>query len=264
MKNLVTNYPVVNPLSTKITGWGNLNNDSDNDRKKTTPNLKLNNDNFRCDNFIVNPKDYHVLFSGCSVSFGNGLEEEEIWTKKIYNKINNIKKCSGYFNLAMPGISNFEIVANIFKYIYNFGNPDVIFICLTGINRRYVEDYYDNDIKIKTIKHAMYKKNKKDEFYPLLPIHSFHYLFFLEMYCKSNNINLYYFSWEDGISKKFELERYIQINQIECDSFIKDNLLDNIENKYYITARDGLHFGTAYHDYWSDLLYNIYYKEVLL
>ena len=59
---------------------------------------EMNNLNFRSENFVNNHKDFHVIFSGCSQTFGTGLLEEELWAKNLYTLLNNKTQCSGYFN----------------------------------------------------------------------------------------------------------------------------------------------------------------------
>ena len=130
--SLIIVHQVLNLFEKKITGH------KSNLGKEINPDLKHNSNNFRCEEFKKNHKDTHILFSGCSVTYGQGLLEDEIWAKKLYNKIKQEIPVSGFFNLGVVGIGICDIVANIFKYIDNFGKPDLIFILLPPIQRRYV------------------------------------------------------------------------------------------------------------------------------
>ena len=80
---------------------------------------------FRCDEFKKEQDGKHVLFTGCSVTQGVGLELEEVWAHKLYTKISENEKVSGYYNLGVPASGIFFIVSNLFKYFNSYGtiNP---------------------------------------------------------------------------------------------------------------------------------------------
>lgn len=245
---------VLNLFEKKITGYNK------NTPKEFSPDLKHNSDNFRCEEFKKNHKDTHILFSGCSVTYGLGLLEDEIWAKKLYNKIKQEIPVSGFFNLGITGTGICDIVANIFKYIDNFGKPDLIFICIPSMHRRYFWNEITDRNNEKNIYHYVYQPNEKDEFLPIIEVHSFHYLMFLEMFCKSNNIKLYYFSYNKYFPK-MELERFFKIDQELLKEKVTEYCTNNPNNKNAITARDKKHFGEAYHEFWADFCYNLYKED---
>lgn len=268
MSNPKTNHLVLNKFSKDLDGWGNL------FKELADVEIKLNSKNFRCEEFGTNQNKEHLLFSGCSTTFGYGLEEDELWSKKLYKKIKKDKEVSGYFNLAMPGIGCLEIVANIFKYINKFGNPNAIFIALPDVYRDYVEIDYSvktNSNEIKTtdkdrgpdylVRHAIYDKNIYDKSSEICKINIFHYLLFLETYCKSNNIKLYYFSWDHKFPK-MDLDRFFIFSEDSFIDFFKKNTNNYLKEKYAVTSRDDHHVGTAYHDFWCDSFYDIYTRGV--
>jgi hypothetical protein len=256
MKNPKTNHPVLNKLSKDLDGWGNL------FKELVDVEIKLNSKNFRCEEFVTNHNKEHLLFSGCSATFGYGLEEDELWSKKLYKKIKKDKEVSGYFNLAMPGIGCLEIVANIFKYINKFGNPNAIFIALPDVYRDYVEiNSSENDKNPKySVRHAIYDNKIYDKSLEVSKIRTFHYLLLLETYCKSNSIRLYYFSWDQEFPK-MDLSRFFIFPQNDFIDFFKKNADNFAKEKYAVTSRDDHHVGTAYHDFWCDSFYNIYTGE---
>jgi hypothetical protein len=225
-----------------------------------TPDLKLNSDGFRSDEFKKNHEEKHILFSGCSVTYGLGLLENETWAKKLYNKINKEVHLSGFFNLALPGTGICDIVANIFKYINNYGKPESIFICLPNVQRRYA--LYSKDSKKihdKKIHHAVYDDKGRDEFSDIIQIHSFHYLMFLEMFCKSNNVNLFYFSYNTMFAS-MELDNFAQIDRRDFIRTLAEFCIKNPDNQFSLSARDGDHFGEAYHEYWANFCHEMYAK----
>jgi len=228
--------------------------------KLTTPGLKLNSHGFRSDEFKTDHNGKHILFSGCSVTFGSGLEEKEIWAKKIYEKIKTEIDVSGFFNLAMPGVGVCDIVANVFKYISNFGKPSIIFLCLPPVQRRYVSKS-KNQKDFLEIYHCQYKNNEVDEYYDIIQIHIFHYLMFLEMFCKEQNIKLYYFSYSLNYTEMF-LNRFFKINEKNQTNYVAKFCINNPQNKYAEYARDSIHHGEGYHNFWFNHLYSLYKEEL--
>jgi len=140
---------------------------------------RKNNYGYRCDDFTNKHDKKHILFSGCSMTAGNGLEESETWAKMLYEELNKNDEYSGYFNLAISGGAVITIIHNIFKYFKLFGNPEVIFLLLPPIDR-------DNAFHVK-------------DFYE--QIFFYNYLM-LEQYCFSNKITLITTFWKDYQDRK--------------------------------------------------------------
>lgn len=256
------NYLVRNYLSKDLIGWGLQDNDNG-IGISSTPDLKLNNFDFRCDDFKQDHLGEHILFSGCSIAYGSGLLQNEIWTQKIYDKIKKHRSVSGYFNLSMPGISTFEIITNIFKYINKFGKPNTIFINLPNPHRTYMFDSIGYGEKGEIgIKHAIYKNGIIDDYSRALIVFAFQYLFMLETYCKDNNIRLYCFSWSEEHYDQMDLDRFFITDMKAINEFVQQYAIDHPDDKYSITGRDNLHYGTGYHEYWSNYFYDMYMNEL--
>ena len=215
----------------KLAGLGHQRFEMD---RMNAPDLRINSHGFRSDEFKKNHDKRHILFSGCSVTYGIGLLENEIWAKKLYNKLNIKNDLSGFFNLGLPGTSIFDIVSN----------PDT----------RNIKDQTVDPIN--KIFHGVYKDNKKDEFSDTLHIYAYHYLMFLEMFCKSNNIDLFYFCYNNNYIS-MELDRFFEINKKDFQNKLTQFSIDNPNNKYALYARDNSHYGEAYHSYWADFCYKI-------
>ena len=135
---------------------------------------KKNNYGYRCDDFIEKHDKKHILFSGCSMTVGNGLEESETWAKMLYEELNKNNEYSGYFNLAISGYSVAKIIYNLFKYFKLFENPETIFLLLPPIDR----------------KDIFYKDSVCEEMF-------FYNYLMLEQYCYSNKIKLISTFWKD-------------------------------------------------------------------
>jgi hypothetical protein len=88
---------------------------------KDTVNIHENKHGYRSPEFTKNV-DY--LFSGCSVTYGTGLEEKDIWYKMLAKDIG----CS-YSSVACAGDSVVAQVLKIFANIKEFGNPKNL-VCL--------------------------------------------------------------------------------------------------------------------------------------
>lgn len=262
MDKIKINHLVLNKFSRELDGWGHRFKD------ESLTDLTLNSKNFRCEEFTDKHEGEHLLFSGCSTTFGVGLEEDEVWSKKIYNHIKQDKKVSGYFNLAMPGIGCLEIVANIFKYIDQFGKPDAIFISLPDIQRNYIpinnetKEILDTNINIEDglTRHGRYTEGFDEKSLDVLKINTFHYLLFLELYCKSNNIKLYMFSWDYNFPD-MDLKTFWVFPKADFINYFKEHAEDLIQDRYAITSRDNEHVGTSYHYFWGQSLYDMYTKE---
>lgn len=186
---------------------------------------KLNSDGLRSDEFKKNPESPHILFAGCSVTCGIGVNIQDTWAYKLYSDFEN---ASGFFNVSLPGGSPTEIISNIFKYIDQYGKPDYIFILLPPIHRdgRYVtKDYIDRIV--------------------------YNYYRSLEIFCNFNGIKLLSSSW--ALKNEFDF-----LNDLDTFFEIK---VDDVE--YYggdILGDDGHHPGSAAHLVW----YNEFKKRIRL
>jgi len=254
--------------------------------------FKVNSLLFRSDQFTKNHEGKHILFSGCSNTYGYSLYNKEIWPWLLYNKIKEKEKVSGYYNLAIPGTGVFEIVTNIFKYINKYTKPDVIFINLPHVGRFYSlleVSREENNVKFASefnLKQLIrnpnigvyynsiynYAKNEKDgdetshaaviEKY----INVYQYLMMLEIFCKLNNIQLYIYShntFSNFILSQVDLSSF-SIMEKDLDNgrgffkLVQEYISNNKDDKFALTGRDGVHGGTGYHHAWASLAYDWY------
>lgn len=213
---------------------------------------------YRSNNFLTKHDGKHVLFSGCSNTFGFGLNQDETWSKILYDKINKDVKCSGYFNLSIPGGGIQLIISNLFRYFKEFGNPDYLFLNLPEHGRfmGYIEDlqsYTKVTFEIKDV--------ELEKFFSII---NYQYYLMLEQYCKTNNIKLYSTSWIVG--NPINLENKDFFSSFETFYFIdpKEMLKDVVKNEkkhnleYYFYARDNNHKGAGYHIWLANFVHDIY------
>jgi len=233
---------------------------------------EINSNGYRSEEFKNKHDNTHILFNGCSQTWGIGLLQNEIWSKKLYNLISCNIKTSGYFNLAVPGSSLCNQIIDIFKYCKTYGIPNFIFLNFPPMGRMYAYDKYNN--------HYIDASYSQNSFY-LFNIIEFQYYFMLQEYCEKNKIKLFTFSWGDFENSNFGLindlwsngkesllknlskyiynfNSYYKINSIDLFNFIQSYKEKYKNDKYFELARDNAHFGTAYHEYWSQFMYDKY------
>lgn len=248
------------PIS-KINNYEYLSESFKNNNSKNLKN-EINKNGYRCDSFTDKHEGTHVLFSGCSVTFGSGLELNDTWAKKVYDKISKIEKTSGYFNIGVWGNSILNQISDLFKYFYTYGNPNTIFICIPDLSRFYVYDL-DN----KNIVDGLYNKQSQN----IINLLSYQYYLMLYQYCNVNNIRLITFSWftvEDKTTNDFEESKikyfntFYDFNLEDLAEFVKNFSEKNPNMLNVLDAMDGEHMGIAYHEFWADFIYEKYLNQL--
>jgi hypothetical protein len=242
------------------------------DFKKENPSLnkdEINNHGFRSDNFKKEHEFNHILFAGCSYTWGVGLDIEEVWSKTIYNEISKNTKCSGFFNIGIPGSSIINQIFYIFKYCQIYGNPNTIFFNIPDLKRFY---FYNN--KDKNFYEGGYDQGFIEKIVEVL---SFQYYYILEQYCNTNNIKLYSFSWyrSENTKSKFisngvdtdtvlkNFKTFYAYSTNELIDFVFDYSQNNKNDKFLELARDTNHLGTAYHAFWSHFILDKFNASML-
>jgi hypothetical protein len=232
-----------------------------------------NSNGYRSDDFTKTHNGKHVLFLGDSFAFGEGLDKEDTWCYKVYSKIKETEPVSGFFNLGLPGSSIGDSIDQFFKYCSLYGNPEEVFFITTELDR--------------DLKYVL--PESLDSF-------NFRMYFYLDQYCKSNNINLYSFSWlkSIGLYSK-EPDRYLYkivdgirtIRPLWVEQAKRQEQKYNIETlksfksfydysgkemleKVYrfdkksktkhksLWAHDQVHPGTSFHDFYAEFIHSKY------
>ena len=216
-------------------------------------NYKLNNFGHRCDDFKKIHNKKHILFAGCSFTFGEGVGYKENWSGRLYSLLENIYECDGYYSLGFQNGVVSQIVHNIIRYCENFGDPEIIICMLPDAVRKitvndsneFIIDYKFNDIESAEGRSRAY-----------------HNIFFLEKYCSLKNIKLVWSTWHKGDAefyKKIPLNNFLLIKD--------EDILLNAKNKneknhpLYKIARDHSHPGLRYHDGLANIFYDYLTKD---
>ena len=183
-------------------------------------------------NFGYRSNDWHtgssILAVGCSNTSGIGVPIKHSWPQILSSKINKDVR-----NLSIPGSSIMTLVSKMFAYFKEFGNPEIIFclfpdpfrITLPGnsklISGEYTKDSIMHDIYLEKYSDSPVSNRSKYSRIPhkyedVLPLElsiflSSQVIHLLEQYCNSNNIKLFWSSWNNQFSNT--------INSIETKIF---------------------------------------------
>lgn len=225
--------------------------------------FKINSHGLRSDEFTATHDGLHILFAGCSITFGDGMFEEYIWARKVYDMISSQEKTSGYYNVGVPGFNHSQIYLQIFTYIEKFGNPDYLFINFPDLKR--LISYGVDFNAVTTTVLAMQKS--------------------LELYCKANGIKLIAFSWDEKTCLDFTdkmdnpndmLYQFTEDPRFAFDyGFYRFNHNDRVKHymefdvnnkdhkysKFLLRGFDIVHPGIAEHDFYAKFAYETW-KEI--
>jgi hypothetical protein len=230
------------------------------------PDIILNSNGYRSDEFSLHHDGKHIVFSGCSNTFGLGLKKEEMWSSKLLSKIVlSGQMVSGNFNISYPGAGVFEIVTNTIRYCNLYGMPDIIFVQILDEGRFYdIDDRNKDQVKNVILRMPNTPFPFAEKFLKQLRLHNYQYLMMLEAFCKTNGIELFILSWKNKryFEEDVDLENFYNsdIDKVaeSASMYMEKNPKDNLALK----ARDGKHPGIAIQEYWADFAFNLYNKSV--
>lgn len=201
----------------------------------------------RADEFIKDHSGKHILFAGCSVTFGEGLPEDYIWPRLVYNAISKTEELSGYFNISINGATHIEIMDQISQYIKDFGNPDTIFVNFPDTERMLSAHF------------------PKDDVNRVLPRYKD-----LELYCSNHSIKLVSFSHyepynigfphqdipdKDPMTEISERKTFYKFNMKDYDDrmfVLGQRPLPPVMEGYRIRALDDSHPGVDTHAFFAE------------
>jgi hypothetical protein len=216
---------------------------------------------YRSDEFTTEHNGKHILFAGCSVTYGDSLPEHLIWPKIVYERISSQEKTSGFFNLGKPGASTLDILNSVSEYINTYGRPDVIFILFPDKIR---DATHFGVIENPMLENKLYSTGV--QMYRLLR----------DMMTANGGIVLST-SWDEEATLTLNdtsgRTKYYPISLEESfQQFLYNDLVEYIykfdeQNKdhpfkdFILKAADLAHPGIAEHEFYANLLYNGYYEK---
>jgi hypothetical protein len=246
---------------------------------------ELNNYGQRCENFLEldNGKN-NILFAGCSITFGMGINKENVWSKKVYNYF--LDENSGRYNsISYIGGGVQDLVSSIFDYCKLFGMPNTIFFLMPDFTRTII---YEDNTKEKSLNKGrsnylysqfnLYdyishknKENVSDENIYENLFQTLQYYKILENFCLINNIKLISSSWNystNAIFETFSFETYYLFFDKEerekrifekHQNYLKNsNLLTEKEKDTLLIAADKAHPGICEHEVIADRMIEFY------
>ena len=249
----------------------------------------LNSFRFRSDEFSNIHDGRHILFAGCSETFGCGDVLEKTWSHILYKRISNDIKVSGYYSIGLPGAGFQDIINSTLEYIKEY-SPEDIFVLFPNLERfigfengRYIprirrtagnwsfnEGWLNDVLKIKTsLKYKKYKSFDTRDPNELF-VNFILQLKLLEEVCKSKNINLFYSTWAiSGLNKRHidlnqTMKEYIINNPGEIKRYFSVSFQDMFEVQKEIQTTDlpyrkpDGHYGDLFHKKWSEEFYGFY------
>jgi len=180
-----------------------------------------------------------ILASGCSITFGLGVPEDGRWTNLLSKKINR-----SVTNLGGPGASVESTCLGIIQYCLNTKMPKDIFCLFPDFFRSMVlvdKEFYKSrvnrgDMGTKDNLEYIYcnpviitenksffmevedQKYIEDSTSPhQLIVNAVNYIYVLEAFCLSNNINLYWTTWNAPSS--YILEELSKMKNFKLKNF---------------------------------------------
>jgi hypothetical protein len=177
-----------------------------------------------------------IIASGCSITFGLGVPELARWSNLLSNKINK-----NVVNLGIEGASIKSICTDIIKYCINKKMPKEIFCFFPGFFRNTIvvdkefykpseEDppafdflrliYAELDIDnykdfIVTSRDREYTKNLVSPHQLILD--SVNFIYTLESFCLTNNIKLYWTTWD--LKSSLVMKELLNIEDFKLKNF---------------------------------------------
>jgi hypothetical protein len=203
---------------------------------------------YRCPEFRPLPDGgKNVVVLGCSHTFGEGLEENEIWISQVAKQSNKILR---WWNLGQPGASA-DLMIRILYGTEKVLFPKIIIACWPAQSRRerldqIPQNLTSNDALLKT------ENNNTDRNNFLKNV------FLLEKFAEKNQAKTFHCFAEDV----YELDNTLQVLK---DYTIKNcwpewdrhHLADAKRDiiKTPSLARDGVHYGSEHHQVFARKFY---------
>lgn len=205
---------------------------------------KINQHGFRYNEPVGNKI---LLAVGCSITFGQGLPEENIYA-------NIVSKELGYecVNVSLPGTGPDVQLVNATWALQKY-KPEIVLFYMSTPDRRFLANrhgfvnhipHLDNSILNKIEKQVFIMLDQKFEMTRILQV-GWQMYSFIEL-CKQFNAKLYFRCW-DG-------EAYEMFRQFDFINYTTD--LGNLNSKIDL-ARDLLHAGIESHKEFAERILNV-------
>jgi hypothetical protein len=217
-----------------------------------------------------------VLASGCSITFGIGVPEDGRWTNLLSNRMNE-----SVMNLGNPGASVATICNHLIHYCMNNKMPKEIFCLMPDFFRSMVvvdKEFYNSEAKRENVgkndflelmfcnprfktdgggliyMETKNKQNIEDSVSPhQLILNAVNAIYTLESFCLSNNIKLYWTTWDRASSmimyelsniEDFKLKKFVPF----YPRYATDHLQNFIKSSCILDHDSEFKDNTCWHD----------------
>lgn len=217
--------------------------------KQKIDGYSVNSHGYRCPEFTPLPDGgKNVVVLGCSHTFGEGLNESEVWVSQLEKLLNN--KQLRFWNLGQPGAS----VDKCIRILYGSERvlfPKIIIVCWPAVSRRERLDHYPQSL---TGDNPLLKtENDYTDRYNFLKC-----VFQTEKFAEYNNAKVFH-CFADEV---FPLTKVSVLNETSLKTcwpewdhhHLPDAKRDVIREPSL--ARDGTHYGIEHHSTFARKFYN--------
>lgn len=232
----------------------------------------FNSHGLRSDEFSPEHDGLHVVYAGCSFTFGEAMPVSHTWPKRLHNLLSNNIKLSGFYNIGFPGASITQVVNQIIAYSKEFAIPDVLFVNLPDIGReRLVQDSpFDKKTPYSTIHEIPSDRLAVDNIR--------HGINALVFFASSLGVKLFVGSWASSHERDISLRdkfgdplailrtQMVQFNEdvdFLIQKFPETVIIEEDAGRKDLLARglDGGHPGTLIHMEYADIFYKAFMED---
>lgn len=221
---------------------------------------KLNSQGYRCREFSPLPNGgKNVAVLGCSHTFGEGLDDSEIWISQLEKLLNNTSL--RFWNLAHPGASPDLCVRTLYgseKVIF----PKIIIVCWPVWSRRERLDKYPKSLT-KDDSELLLETGHTDRNNFLKCV------FQVEKFAEYNQAKVFHCFAQDvydipNNSNNVFNDTSLRLCWPEWSPDSQPNFAKNIHRRILTpsVARDGIHYGIEHHSTFAKKIYNRFKTKI--
>ena len=224
--------------------------------KKSIVSYKTNSHGYRCPEWTPLPEGKkNVVVLGCSHTFGEGLDEGQVWVDQLYKKLD--QKRLRFWNLGQPGASPEKCVRILYgseKVLF----PKIIIVCWPFWSRRerldsHAQSLTSDDPLLKT-------ENDQTDQYNFLKC-----VFQVEKFGQYNNASVFHCFAQDVYMIPDTNNVFDKTSLRACwpvwDDYRGVGARRTIEKEDDI-AKDGKHYGPKHHLTFAEDLYNRFGSKI--
>lgn len=217
--------------------------------RKPISDYKVNSHGYRCpewDPLPIGKKNVAVL--GCSHTFGEGLDEGEVWVDQLYKKVDQDRL--RFWNLAQPGASADKVVRILYgceKIIF----PKLVIVCWPFWSRRERLDTYPKSL-------MSYDELLKNENEHTDQNNFLKNVFFVEKFAEKTGAKTFHCFAQDV----YELNGANVFSDTSIKlcwpnwSRLKTDTANRVKIDKPSLAKDGIHYGVEHHQRFAELFYD--------